>query len=244
VVHDGRVLHDADRSLASWLGKLLPTGVGVRFEAPDPQWRSQPPEPLFLSAFLHSVRQDARGRESGWSDLRDSGGRVVARQAPPQHFRVGYLITAWAANQAADNPSDLAMAEHELLGLVVNGCASLGILPEDCLEGALAEDAARIVIECGPADSPTIAAATWSGLGIGPRAHLELVLVAPARAVTLTDIAPPAREIVLNAGQRPGAPAPDPATRDCRAEAVRPFGTVRRWEKQTVSEPGAPPEPS
>jgi hypothetical protein len=235
------VLRDADRSLASWLGKLLPPGVGLRFDAPDPRWLSQPPEPLFLSAFLHSVRQDSRGRQSGWSDLREPDGRVVGRQAAPPHYRLGYLITAWAADQVADSSSDRVMAEHEVLGLVIDGCASHAILPEDSLAGMLAEGAAKILIECGAAESPAIATATWAGLGIGPRAHLELALVAPARAVILTDIAPPAREIILNAGQRP-ATAPTPAsTHNRQAAATHPFGTLRRWEKRTISEPPSPP---
>lgn len=238
------MLRDADRSLANWLANLLPPGVGLRFEAPDPQWLSQPPEPLFLSAFLHSVRQDARGRQSGWSDLRDSGGRVVGRQAPPPHFRLGYLITAWAAGQVTDNPSDRAMAEHEILGLVLEGCANLGVLPQDCLEGALADSAAKIVVECGAVDSPVFAAAGWSDLGIGPRTHLELALVAPARPVVLTDIAPPAREIVLNAGQLPGPPGPRAIAPDPGSAAGQPFGTVRRWEKRTISESASRPDGS
>jgi Pvc16 N-terminal domain len=242
-MHDGQMLRDADRSLANWLGTLLPPGVGLRFDPPDHRWLSQPPEPLFLSAFLHTVRQDPRGRQSGWSDLREPDGRVVGRQAAPPHYRLGYLITAWAAEQVADSPSDRAMAEHEVLGLVVDGSASHGVLPEDCLSGALAEAAARIVLECGAADSPAIATATWAGLGIGPRAHLELALVAPARSVVLTDIAPPAREIVLNAGQRPTTSATPATAPEREAAAVRPFGTLRRWEKRTITEPASAPDP-
>lgn len=236
------MLRDADRSLSSWLAKLLPPGVGLRFEAPDPKWPSQPPEPLFLSLFLHSVRQDARGRESGWSDLRDSGGRVVGRQAPPPHFRLGYLITAWAATSVAASPSDRALAEHEVLGLVLDGCANVGVLPQDCLEGALADSAAKIVIECGPADSAALGATAWTDLGIGPRTNLELALVSPARAAVLTDIAPPTREIVLNAAPRPGSSVPRATAEDLRPTASRPFGTLRRWEKQTINEPAAQPD--
>jgi hypothetical protein len=241
-VHDGRVLRDADRSLASWLGQLLPPGVGLRFEAPDPQWLSKPPEPLFLSAFLHTIRQDPRGRQSGWSDLRDADGRVVGRQAAPPYYRLGYLITAWASGQVADGLSDRAMAEHEVLGLVVDGCASFAVLPDDCLEGTLADGAAKTVIECATTDSPAVAAATWTGLGIGPRAHLELILVTPARAVVLADIAPPAREIVLNAGQQPGTEVTRATAADLKPAATHPFGTLRRWEKQTINEPVSHPD--
>jgi Pvc16 N-terminal domain len=228
------VLRDADRSLANWLGRQLPAGVGLRFDAPDPQWTKRPPEPLFIDAFLHSVLRDERGHQSGWSDLRDADGRVVGRQGAAQYFRLGYLITAWAARpEPPGDAADRAMAEHEVLGFVLDACAQYGVLPDDCLEGSLAESGVKTVLECAQADSPAAPGALWAGLGIGPRAYLELVLVAPAKAPVLADIAPPAREIVLNADQPARAdPGSAPAS-----QPERPFGTLRRWDKQTINEP-------
>jgi hypothetical protein len=236
--HDGLVLRDADRSLAGWLGRVLPPGIGLRFEAPDPQWAQRPPEPLFVDAFLHGVRQDARGRRSGWSDLRDADGRIVGRQPAAQYFRLSYLVTAWASGQDTDGGAgDRALAEHEVLGFVLDACGQHGVLPDDCLEGALAASGLQTVLECAPEDS-AVAGALWSGLGIGPRACLELVLVAPARPPALTELAPPARELVLNASQQPtgtqAAAAGSPAT-----ERDRPFGTLRRWERTTIEETSA-----
>lgn len=225
-VHDGQVLRDADRSLANWLGRLLPPGVGVRFETPEPQWTARPPEPLFVDAFLHSIGQDARGGQSGWSDLRDADGRVVGRRQAARFFRLSYLITAWAARRSADGDADgRVIAEHDVLGLVLNACAHHGVLPSDCLEGALTESGLQTVLEC-EAGSPITANGLWAGLGIVPRAHLDLTLVAPAVPPVLTDIAPPAREIVVNAGQELTTSAP----------IEHPFGTLRRWEKQTINE--------
>lgn len=212
------MVRDADRSLANWLGRYLPPGSGLRFEAPAAQWLTKPPEPSFVSAFLHHIAQDTRGRTSGWSELRDSGGRVVGRQPAAQYFRLTYLITAWAAD---------VLAEHELLGFVLDACAHHGVLPDDCVEGTLAASGAKTVLECPPADSQP---ALWTGLGVPPRAHVELVLVAPARPPVLADIAPPAREIVLNAAQEHAAREP------AAASPERAFGTVRRWEKHTVNE--------
>lgn len=236
-VHDCQVLRDADRSLANWLGQELPSGVGLRFEPPAPQWVAKPPEPLFINAFLLSIRQDARGAQSGWSELRDGDGRVVGRQPTTRYFRLTYLITAWASGPAGD----AVMAEHEVLGFVLGACARHGCLPGDCLEGVLAESGAETAFECAPADSPAAAGALWAGLGLAPRAHLELVLVAPAKPAVLTDLAPPAREIVLNAGQepavsRPAAVSPSPSGSPSASGSPTPFGTLRRWEKHTVSE--------
>lgn len=234
-VHDCRVLRDTDRSLANWLGRELPSGVGLRFEPPAPHWVAKPPEPLFINAFLLGVKQDARGAQSGWSELRDSDGRVVGRQPATRYFRLTYLITGWAAGQAGDAGSERVMAEHEVLGFVLDACARHGCLPGDCLEGVLAESGAETALECAPADSPAAAGTLWAGLGLAPRAHLELVLVAPAKPAVLTDLAPPAREIVLNAGQEP--PFSRPATvSPSPSSSPSPFGMRRRWEKHTVNE--------
>jgi len=124
------------------------------------------------------------------------------------------------------------MAEHELLGFVLDACSRHGSLPADCLEGALAEGGMETVLECAPAGSPTTTA-LWAGLGLAPRAHFELVLVAPTRPPALTDLAPPAREIVLNAAQEPPA---RPAVAADQRPGDAPFGTLRRWEKRTVNE--------
>lgn len=229
--HHGRVLPDADRSLANWLRRLLPDGTRIRFEAPDIQWSARPPESCFVDLFLHSVRQDSRGYGSGWSDIRDGDGRVVGRRPATQYYRLAYLATAWAKDGAPGQ----AATEHEILGLLLDGCAYQSILPDDCLEGSLAESGEKTVLECSPADSPGTSGHLWTGLGIAPRAHLELVLVAPVRPPLLTDIALPAREIMLNAAELP-RPA-EPAEAGAGPHSTeRSFGTLRRWEKQTINE--------
>ncbi|HWF80329.1 MAG TPA: Pvc16 family protein [Streptosporangiaceae bacterium] len=236
------MLRDADRSLANWLGQALPPGVGLRFEPPAPHWVAKPPEPLFVDAFLHSVKQDSRGGQSGWSELRDSDGRLVGRQPTTRYFRLTYLITAWATGQGDGAGSQRAdyervLAEHEVLGFVLDACVRHGSLPSDCLEGTLAESGTQTLLECAPADSPTSASALWAGLSLAPRAHIELVLVTPTRPPVLTDLAPPAREIVLNAGQEPGVSPARASTAFTQQPAQGPFGTLRRWEKHTVNEP-------
>lgn len=234
ICHDGHVLPDADRSLANWVCRLLPHGTGIRFEAPDPQWAARPPEPRFVSLFLHSVRRGGRGLESGWADVRDERGRVVGRRPATQYYRLSYLATAWAGSDARER----AAAEHELLGLLLNGCAYQCILPDDCLEGTLAGSGEKTALECSPADSTATPDQLWAGFGIAPRAHLELVLVAPVRPPLLAGIAPPAREIMLNAAELPPPSQPTAAGRDTAQSATPSFGIVRRWEKQTIDESG------
>lgn len=230
------MLSDADQSLASWLRRLLPSDVGIRFEPPDPQWVTKPPEDRFVNAFLHAIRQDSRGQQSGWSDLRDEEGRVVGRRPAAQYYRLAYLATVWVAAAGAGGAADRIAAEHEILGGLLNGCAQQGVLPLDCLRGSLAEAGVTTVLECSPVDSLAATGTLWSGFGLAPRAFLELVLVAPAAPPVLTEIAPPAREIVLSAGPDVPARAAAPAAAQ---QGSRPFGTLRRWEKQTTIEPSS-----
>ncbi len=234
-VHDGAVLRDADRSLANWLMRLLPQGVGLRFEPPAARWATDPPEALFVDAFLYSIRHDERGRQSGWSDVRDAQGHVIGRQSAAQYYRLAYLVTVWSAGQGQDQGSgDRVMAEHEVLGAVLDGCAHCGVLPDDCLDGALAQSGLRTVLDCAPADSPQVPSELWAGLGIAPRAHLDLILTAPAKPPVESDLAPPAREIVLNARQEQ---ASAPAERALAPQERQPeFGSRRHWEKRTINE--------
>jgi Pvc16 N-terminal domain len=227
------VLRDADRSLASWLSRVLPPGAGLRFEAPDAQWLTRPPEPLFVDVFLHAIREDPRGRQSGWSELRDANGQVTGRQPAPQYYRLGYLITVWSARPgSAESVTDQALAEHEVLGLLLNACAHQPVLPADCLEGTLAGAGHSVALECAPADSQ-LAGSLWSGLGLRPRAHLELILVAPAIAPVLAELAPPAREIELNALTVPAAVT---AASGQAGPGKASFASSRRWQKQRISE--------
>jgi uncharacterized protein DUF4255 len=217
--HDVGVLGDADRSLADWLGTVLPQGADVRFDAPDPGWVAQPPGPLVVSAVLLDVREDRRGLNSAWSDVRDADGLVIGRQPPVRHFRLSYLVTAWAGAVVSrgepGGPSQRAIAEHDVLGHILNACAQTEILPVTCLNGALAECELPTAVQCAPADAEDSTQGLWSRFGIAPRACVQLLLIAPLRPPAVLELAPPVREVALNATREDG-----------------PTGTARRWERR------------
>jgi len=248
-------LGDADLSLANWLERVLPSGTGVRFDAPRADWERRGSGSAFVSAFLRAVCRDGRDMpRSGWSEARDRGGRLVGRQAAPRYFRLTYLITAWAAPAGGgDDTSRRTLEEHELLGLLIDACTSMDTLGDDDLAGALAESGIPCFVRCADEDSGRSTDGLWSGFGIAPHAHLELELVAPVVPPMVTELAPPAREIVLVAGQTAGpggpggataAPDADPAGsgRDDKLPA-RTTGTVRRWERSTIIERGGDGQP-
>lgn len=244
------MLRDADLSLANWLRQILPPDTGVTFAAPRADWERRESGSAFVSAFLREVRRDTQDlARSGWSDARDQDGLVVGRQLAPRYYRLSYLITAWAqagggGDDADDEASRRMLEEHELLGLLVDACTATDAIPDDQLTGALAEAAIPCFVRCGGEESSSPAQSPWADFGIAPHAHLELELVAPVVPPLVTDLAPPAREIVLVAAQTPAnkptddAPAPT-APAPVGAPPSRPTGTVRRWERSTIIERGS-----
>jgi hypothetical protein len=242
------MLRDADLSLANWLRSVLPPGTGVRFDAPQAGWEDAGTGTPFVSLFLGDIRRD--GQElpaSGWSEVRDGDGRLVGRQPAARYYRVSYTVTAWADLVAAQpDRSQRALEEHALLGLLIDACSSADTLADDLLTGALAEAGLPSFVRCAGDEPGLPTQGLWSGLGIAPRAHLVLHLIAPVVPPMVTDLAPPAREFVLGASQ-PAAPGrPDRAAPARGTAATGTAPTVRRWERTTVAErsprPARPPE--
>lgn len=209
------MLHDADASLACWLARVLPGGTKVRFDAPDAGWASRPLDPPFVDAFLYDIREDGdQARPASWSAIRDADGKAVARQPPPRHYRLRYLVTAWTAcpapaptpdrDMAVPGSEDQATAEHELLGVLLSACIATDALPAGCLRGMLSNAGLPVLLRCAPADRNADPARCWAGFGLPPRVFLDLLLLVPLLPPPDSDLAPLPREIALDM-TKPGA---------------------------------------
>lgn len=237
------VIHDADRSLEAWLGSMLPPGVGVRFDAPDPGWARRPPERPFVDVFLYDIAEDTGGLTADSDLLRDPSGRAAGWQPPVRRYRLSYLLTSWSADVSAD---------HELLGSVMAGCAAAAVIPTDYLRGTLLESGLPVALSCAPPrgtggsqGAATGTAGLCQALGLPPRAALSLVMVAPLVPAASTELAPPARSLDLNmAATAQRAASASPA--DTPADQPQPSqdGQRRRWERARIIErPGIPGRP-
>ena len=225
------MLKDADRTLTRWLESLLPPGTGVRFGPPDGQWTdpARAGGAPFVAAFLHGVRREDQAPQSSWTDVRDESGRVVGRQAPLQHFRLTYLLTAWVPEGGeGDDASLRAWREHELLGLLIHACAVHEAVPPECVEGSLAAAGAPTLVLCAPT-APGTAEPPWTGWGISPRTYLRLDLLAPLLPPMAVELAPPVRELALGTEDSTGTGA-SAATRGREGERrlVRPPAAISR----------------
>jgi hypothetical protein len=221
------MLRDVDLSLASWLGTVLPTGTGIRFDTPRAGWEEDGSGTPFVSAFLCGIRRS--GQESppaGWSEVRDDTGRLVGRQPAAHYYRLPYLLTAWAGSRAAEGDvSQRTLEQHGLLGGLLDACATSDVIAEEHLTGALADAGLPCFVRCADTESgAAVAADWWSGFGIPVRAHLVLELVAPSLPPMVTDLAPPASTIALDTGRLPARPrtAPPAGAGAARMHARRP----------------------
>jgi hypothetical protein len=214
------VIHDADRSLAAWLATVLPDGVTITFEPPEPSWAQRSRSESFVGAFLYDIREDSSGLGSGPTAVRAPDGALVARQPPARRYRLSFLLTAWTADVTAG---------HELLGSVLAGCAAQDALPPGCLDGSLAQAGLPVSLHCAPAGPAAQPLQLWPSLGIPPRTAVILVLTVPLIPVPRTGLAPPVRRLDLDVAAEPGGVSPrgDPHASDgARSAPARERGRI------------------
>src|SRR5215213_10272774 len=124
------MLHLLDDSLEAFLrsaGPLPSTDVDVSFEPPDADWSaglSRPAVNLYLWRLRRSVTEASAGTE-----LVEQDG-VLYRRGPRPRVELGYLVTTWATD---------ARNAHQLLGRVLTAFLSTNEIPEQFLQGALAD---------------------------------------------------------------------------------------------------------
>ncbi|HEY2578053.1 MAG TPA: Pvc16 family protein [Streptosporangiaceae bacterium] len=181
------MLGDLDRSVAAFLGRLLPDGTAVQFDPPAPSWAQAPPKAPLLAAYLHDIRESAQAPAADAVLARDDAGRATGWQLPVRRYRVSYLLTAWT--------SDGPPSQHDLLGAILVGCTTVEAIPADCLHGILATQAHPVLLSCAPADHAPAAPEFWPSLGIPARTSLNLMLVVPVIPPLITELEPPVQDL-------------------------------------------------
>lgn len=183
------MLRDVDVSLAAWLATYLPPGGDIVFDI------ATPPAPPAVALYLHDVREEAELTPGNWSDVRGDGGVLVGRIPPQRRYRMTYLITAWAAD---------TLAEHEILGNVLAGCAMHHVVPPDALRGCLADGDQVVMVRCAPFDRACDPRELWAAWRLPPRTTLELSVLAALPVAALVELAAPPRNLDLHTtGRQP-----------------------------------------
>lgn len=127
------MLQDLDKTLEELLNRELlqdlAKQVTISFAPPNKEFLKSLPA---IDLFLYDVRENLELRNNEWSVERGSNG-IAMKKRPPVRVDCSYLITAW--------PSETAdfETEHQLLGEVMKVLMRYPKLPEEVLQGSLAE---------------------------------------------------------------------------------------------------------
>ncbi len=132
------MIDDLDRSLQTLLTRELPAALAdqltITFAPPDGEF---PPSTVPLPAvdlFLYDVRDNRDLHTPEWTAARQSDGRVL-RTPPPARVDCAYLVTAWTVTTGPTPTFD----EHRILGEVMRVLLRHRTLPEQVLQGVMAE---------------------------------------------------------------------------------------------------------
>jgi hypothetical protein len=186
--------------------------VDVVFDAPTKDWAARRNSPT-VNLYLYDIREDVRRRERGFSDERDSDGKVLLRRPAPRHFKLSYLVTAWT-----QRPED----EHRLLDQLLRCFLKHEALPDELVTGSLAETGLDVPITVGqPPPEDRAFADVWSALGGELKPSLDIVVIAPMATGIVYEAAPPAAQGTVidladvaggaaDTGRRQHTPAPMP----------------------------------
>lgn len=130
------MLDDLDRSLRTLLvrelprvaEKIEPDGFDIRFDVPNREFNSRLAKPT-LCLYLYNIQENHDLRGWNWKISRGNGSAETRR--PPVRLDCTYMITAWS-NEVED--------EHRLLAGAARALFRNPVLPQEILEGGLAND--------------------------------------------------------------------------------------------------------
>lgn len=162
------MLADLDETLRGMLRSELERhgfeGVDIAFDAPAREWSGQLSKPT-VNVFLYDMRESESMRTSEWSAIKRDG--RVREGRPPMVMECSYAITAWT--QAVED-------EHRLLSQVLAILYAYPELPQDKLNGRLANGSQQWPIKARVGQSKGDKSDFWSAVGGQYKVSLDYVV--------------------------------------------------------------------
>lgn len=162
------MLADLDETLRALLKDELERhgfeGVDIEFDAPSREWSGQLSKPT-VNLFLYDLREAESLRTSEWTRNQKNGRAGEVR--PPMVMECSYAVTAWT--QAVED-------EHRLLSQVLAILFAYPQLPEEHLNGRLANGSQAWPIKGRIGQSKGEKADFWSAVGGQYKVSLDYVV--------------------------------------------------------------------
>jgi hypothetical protein len=172
------VLDRLNSSLENFLREETPlpaSSIDISFDTPDKDWGARLVRPT-VNVFLHEIRRSTARSVTG--TFTKVGNGEHRREALAPFVRLRFAISIWT-NDTSD--------AHQLLGDVLSLVATAGSIPAMYLEAPLNMLGNRVEMAL-VGEEIRSANDIWSGLGVAPRAAIDLAVILP--------VAPPASRVV------------------------------------------------
>lgn len=168
------MIDDLDKTLAALLKRELAPGLAeqiqISFEAPDDRFPPQSVTTPAIDLFLYDVRENLELRSN--DVLLDWQSDGTARRHMPVRIDASYLITAWPREGLANPAQD----EHRLLGEVMRVLLRHRTLPQELLDGTLADSDLPLPVSTLQPGRLQSLGEFWQAMGGKPKAAINFTV--------------------------------------------------------------------
>jgi hypothetical protein len=166
----------------------------IVFDRPTDQFN---PTQATVDLFLYDIRENLELRDNE-AHLERQNGQVTIRR-PPLRVACSYLVTAWSAGVSGD---ELALQEHRLLSQVLQVFSRYSTIPNQFLQGSLANQEPPLPMMTAQANGLKEPAEFWTSLGTQLRASIGVTVTISIETLVTPEVAPIVITRDLRLGQR------------------------------------------
>ena len=166
----------------------------IVFDRPTDQFN---PTQATVDLFLYDLRENLELRNNE-PTLERQNGQVTIRR-PPLRVDCSYLVTAWSGGVSGD---ELALQEHRLLSQVLQVFSRYSTIPNQFLQGSLANQEPPLPMVTARANGLKEPAEFWTSLGTQLRASIGVTVTIAMEYLVQPEVAPIVITRDLHLGQR------------------------------------------
>ncbi len=166
----------------------------IVFERPTEQFN---PTQATVDLFLYDIRENVELRTNELTVERQNGQVNIRR--PPLRVDCSYLVTAWSGGVSGD---ESALQEHRLLSQVLQVFSRYSTIPNQFLQGSLANQEPPLPMVTAKANGLKEPAEFWTSLGTQLRASIGVKVTIAMEMLVEPEVAPIVITRDLRLGER------------------------------------------